>query len=96
MLSIDDYIEYAQAFNGNLNDAQLSRELNLSQSQVGFYKKRKSLPSDETMVRLAEMGNQNIDLALLHLNWWRAVSRDEYMAASHYKYMIESFEKQAA
>lgn len=96
MLSIDDYIDEAKKINGIKSDVGLGREIQLSNSQVAYWRKRKSLPSDETIVKLATLAKMDVDLALLHLSWWRAVSRNEHQAASRYKLMIENYHPIAA
>jgi len=90
MLSIDDYIDAAIANETLKSDVELGRRLGLSNSQISNYRKRKSLPCDDTMVRMAKMARMDVVTALLHLSWWRTVSRDEFLAATTYKNMIES------
>ncbi|WP_417461679.1 helix-turn-helix domain-containing protein [Kordiimonas sp.] len=96
MHSIEFYVDAAKEKIGTTSNNALSLALGLSKPQVGFWLARKTLPSDDVIVKLAEAGGQNVDLALLHLNWWRAVSKNEYSAADHYQHMIETFFLQAA
>lgn len=96
MYSIDDYIDGARRNNDIASDVKLSLRLGLSKSQVSYWRKRKSFPGDDVIARLALLAGENVDLALLHLNWWRAVDRGEHVAADHYKHMIDSFTLQAA
>jgi hypothetical protein len=96
MLSIDNYVDQAKASLNTNSDSELSRQINLSPGQVNSWRKRKSLPTDETMVRLASAGKVDVKLAILHLGWWRAVSRDEHQAAAVFLTMIEQHEKLAA
>ena len=65
MHSIYDYIDAAKANSGISTDAELSRALGLTTPQVGFWKKKKSMPSCESMIKLAEMGNMDPDQALI-------------------------------
>lgn len=90
MLSIDDYVDAAKAKLGLSSNTQLSLELGMSKSSVNFWIARKSLPSDGMMVKVAEYGEKDVDKALLHLNWWRSVHKNEHDAANHYRHMIES------
>ena len=90
MLSIDDYVQEAKAKQNIPSNNQLSLRLGLSKGLVNAWLSRKAFPSDGAMVKLAEIGGKNVDKALLHLNWWRSVSKDEYDAAAHYKHLLES------
>lgn len=96
MHSIYDYIDAAKAKSGISTDAELSRALGLSTPQVGFWKKKKSMPSCESMIKLAEMGEMDPNKALIELGFWGAASRDEVTAAQHFKNMIDQFFPQAA
>lgn len=96
MLSIDDYIDAALKELKLTSQTGLCKALDLSTTQVSYWRKRKSIPSDETMAKLAKLANTDVDLALLHLSWWRSVSRDEHTAARHYKRMIDHYHPIAA
>lgn len=96
MNSIDDYIDSALEKIGSKSDRELCRRLNLSLMQVCYWRNRKSLPTDETMAKLASLSGKNVEFALINLNWWRAVSRNEHIAADHYFHMIESYQNEAA
>lgn len=96
MLSIDDYADAAKKAVNTTSDAQLCRELKLSHGVVSFWRVRKAWPSDDVMAKLCDLAEMDPHLGLLYVNWWRAVSRNEDLAATHYKNMILEYEKQAA
>jgi len=92
MLSLEVYVIAAKEKLQLTSNNQLSLKLGLSKPQVNNWLSARCLPSDETMVKLAEISGKNVEKALMHLNWWRSISRSEYAAADHYKHMIESLE----
>ena len=96
MLSLDDYIELALKEAEITSDVKLCHALDLSKSQVSYWRSRKTLPSDETMAKLAKLAKMDVELALLNLGWWRAVSRNEHLAATSYKKLIENYHPIAA
>jgi hypothetical protein len=96
MLTIENYIEWALEKQKLKSDSDLCRALELSLVQVCHWRKRKVLPSDESMVKLAKLAGADIVLALHYIGWWRAVSRNEHQAAAVFLSMIQQYEKVAA
>jgi transcriptional regulator with XRE-family HTH domain len=74
-MEIDRYIELAHARQAVPSDRQLAKLLNVNPSLLSMYRTRRAWPSDETMVRLAELSGIAPDVALLDLNRWRAGDR---------------------
>ncbi len=80
-MDLNAYLTAARAARGLSSDNQLARALDLSSTSLHHIRHGRQLPSDETMVRIAETADQDIELALLRLNYWRARhgrARDAY------------------
>lgn len=96
MLSIDDYIDAARKETETKSDRQLSTLMGMALGAVGMYRIARAFPSDETMITLARLAKMDERLAVLHLGWWRSVSKNEHEAATLYLSMIEQYQQQAA
>lgn len=72
MRQLADYLELARQRLKTDSDRELSRRLGLSDPAVNHMRMRNALPSDATMVKLAEICGVAADEALLELNIWRA------------------------
>jgi len=96
MLSIDDYIDAARKHTRATSDRHLSTMMNKNLSVVGTYRTGRAWPEPETMIELARLGKMDEQLAILYLGWWRALSKNQHLAATLYLNMIEDYEKQAA
>lgn len=77
MKSFNEYAE--KAINRyNLNGYNnLAKELNVDKSAVSFFRSGKSLPSESTMIKLAELAGLPKEEALIDLNLWRAKKNPE-------------------
>lgn len=74
MRTVDTYIAAALELQGIPSDRQLAVRLGLSQQTVNHWRTKRTWPSDETMVKLAELAQMDIAQALLDLNQWRSQS----------------------
>lgn len=71
MHTVDQYIDAACQRKG-FTDRQLGKYLGKSHATVCHWRTKRSWPSDDTMIALAEVAGMDIDQALLDLNTWRA------------------------
>ncbi len=67
-------VELTKSMNLNkpVSDRILSKEIGLNESAVNQWKKRNILPSDEIMLTIASLGNENPAKALMELNALRS------------------------
>lgn len=72
MITIDAYLDEALVKQGLQSDRQLAFRLGLNPSTVSFYRVKRSWPTPETMVELAELAERDPHLALIHLGMWKA------------------------
>ena len=75
-MTVDEYMDTAKARCGINSDRALSLALNLRQAGTNEYRTRRAWPSDETMIRLADLAGADRDQALLDLNAWRATTAE--------------------
>ena len=85
MKNIDELLDHVKNVAGITSDRKLSERLELSINTAFEYRKRGKLPSDETMLKLAELGNIDPDDALLMLNVWRTTGE----AKKRYLHMLK-------
>ncbi|UTW53948.1 hypothetical protein [Kordiimonas sp. SCSIO 12610] len=88
MQDLEFYLDKAKSELGLTSDRQLSSELKVTGILVGNWRRGMSLPTDENMVALAKLANEPVELALMHLNFWRSARRNETTAASFYKKLV--------
>ena len=88
---ITDYID-AAVFGDIKNKSELARELGITPQSLSNWGRRGMFPSDDHMLRLADLLNVNRAAALMHLNIWRAPGE----AATVYKGIFETITKTAA
>lgn len=77
MKKFNDYMQLAidrQKLKGNNH---LARELGLTTGAISILHNGKSLPSEETMVKLAELAGLPKEEALIDLNLWRSKDKPE-------------------
>jgi transcriptional regulator with XRE-family HTH domain len=67
MRTVDTYIAAALELQGIPSDRQLAVRLGLSQQTVNHWRTKRTWPSDETMVKLAELAQMDIAQAPLRL-----------------------------
>lgn len=68
MLDIDLYLDEAKKKQGIKSDRQLAMHLGLDPSATSPLRRKISLPSDETMVKIAEAAGKNPVIALIELS----------------------------
>lgn len=71
------YIDEAMFRQKAKSYSELARLLGLNRAMVSFMYSEKSLPSDETMIKLAELAGMPKEEALIDLNIWRAKNNPE-------------------
>ena len=71
MRDMDFYIEKAQLNSNYKSDRMLSLALGKNPNLINYYKRKGVLPSDETMLKLAEIAGVDAWIALLDLNMLR-------------------------
>jgi len=69
--SLDNYLDQAKAAAGIGSDNELGRRLGFKSNIVCLYRTKRSWPSDDAMIRIAEMAGENPDIALCQLSAWR-------------------------
>lgn len=72
MESVSDYIDAAKASLNYTADWKLTIDLGVSPTMVHQWKVGKCWPSEQAMIRLAELAGLDPTRALLDLNLWRA------------------------
>ena len=71
------YIDEAMSRQKAKSYSELARLLGLNRAMISFMYSEKSLPSDETMIKLAELAGLPKEEALIDLNIWRAKDKPE-------------------
>ena len=79
-----EYLDLAIKKQRLKSDRELSRALDLkSNNTITNMRSGKHLPSDDTMIKIAKLAGEPVDVALLRLNLWRSKTpetRQEYAA----------------
>lgn len=70
--NLDWYIETAKIRSGASSDRKICEMLGMAENAVHAWKKKRVLPSDETMMKLAAIAGVDPWTALLDLNMWRS------------------------
>jgi len=91
MKTIDDYIDLAIAKRNYKSDRQLGVALGFKSNTVNQWRTKRAWPSDEAMVRLADLCFEEKEQALLDLNIWRTQGK----AREYYKHISEQLQKMA-
>ena len=91
--TVDWYIDRALDSSGAPSDRELSRRLGLGPTAINNYRIGRAWPSDEAMVKLAELAGVDPDIALLELNSWRA---KEEAVRKRYSRLAKVLEKAGA
>lgn len=77
MKSFTDYAEKAIARYGLTGYNNLARELGINKASVSYLRSGKNIPSEETMIKLAELAGLPKEEALIDLNLWRSKDKPE-------------------
>lgn len=96
MRPIDFYLDKAKENHGLKSDRELDRAIGFKGCGVSQIRTGRALPSDEAMIKLAEMARVDPEEALLELAYRRAASRDETRAASVYRALLDRVTHAAA
>lgn len=89
-----DYLDLAIEKQGLKSDRELCRALELKSNTIATGIRRGVyLPSDDTMIKLAELAGEDPDIALLRLNVWRAKTD---AARAHYRSIEQRIVKYAS
>lgn len=77
MKNFTDYAEKAIRRFSLTGYNNLARELGLNKATVSYFRSGKALPSEDTMVKLAELAGMPKEEALIDLNLWRSKDKPE-------------------
>lgn len=77
MKKFSDYADKAIVRYGLTGYNNLARELGLNKASVSYLRSGKNLPSEETMIKLAELAGLPKEEALIDLNLWRSKDKPE-------------------
>ncbi len=77
MRNFNDYAEKAIVRFNLTGYNNLARELNLNKATVSYFRSGKALPSEVTMIKLAELAGMPKEEALIDLNLWRSKNNPE-------------------
>ena len=77
MKNFNCYAEKAIERHGLTGYNNLARELNMNKATLSFFRSGKALPSDDTMIKLAELAGLPKEEALIDLNLWRSKDKPE-------------------
>ena len=93
-MEINDYLNLAIEKQGFNSDRELQRALDLkTNTSISFMRHGKGFPSDHTMMKLAELADEPVDVALLRLNLWRSKTPE---TRKHYAAITDRLAKQAS
>lgn len=90
MRDINFYMEEAKTRAHIKSNRKLSVFLGLSPIAACNWKTKRAYPSDETMIRLAEVSGQSPFIALLELNIWRSTGKVKESYEKLYKGMSKT------
>lgn len=76
-MNFTDYAEKAIHRYGLTGYNNLARELGVNKATVSVFRAGKKLPSEETMIKLAELAGMPKEEALIDLNLWRSKKNPE-------------------
>lgn len=76
-MEFTDYASSAIKRFGLRGHNALARELGLDKSSISQFKSGKALPSEDTMIKLAELAGLPKEEALIDLNLWRSKDKPE-------------------
>ncbi len=91
-MEFSDYASSAIKRFGLRGNNALARELGLDKSSISQFKSGKALPSETTMIKLAELAGLPKEEALIDLNLWRSKDKPELQKIwQHLSKMIGCF-----
>lgn len=89
-MKIENYFNLAKAKNNISSSRKLAKTLGLTQAAVFCYEQKRALPSDETMLKIADLAGVKPEDALIDVNIWRNETNPEICK------IYESFKNQTS
>lgn len=87
MRNFDDYLAEARRVQKVASNNQIANLLGIATSSMSALFQGKSLPTDETMLKLAELANMDKEAALIDLSIWRSAgnkkAQDTWLKLAH-------------
>lgn len=71
-MNIDQLCDLAKKRAGLTSDRELARRLAVSAGAVNFYRSKRTWPSEDTIIKLAELAEIDAAEAIIELNIWRS------------------------
>lgn len=81
MPNLDRYLDDAAETRGLTSDRELSRFIGTFPSHVSQYRQGRAYPSVERIIKIAELGNHDTELAVLDLLEWKCDPADQHTSA---------------
>ena len=93
MQSVQEYMDAAKEAQGYTSDRELARALNITSGPINQLRTGRTLPKDETMIAIATLAGEDVNVALLRLNIWRSTAPG---TAKYYKNILTQLQKTVA
>lgn len=77
MKNFNDYMQKAIARQQLTSNNKLAQELGITSASISVLNQGKALPSEDTMIKLAELAGLPKEEALIDLNLWRSKNNPE-------------------
>lgn len=77
MKNFNDYMQKAIARQQLTSNNKLAQELGITSASISVLNQGKALPSEQTMIKLAELAGLPKEEALIDLNLWRSKNNPE-------------------
>lgn len=71
MITVDEYLDRAKRHTGTQSDRQLSIFLGVVPGTISQIRTKRTWPSDDLMLKIADAANMDAEQALIDLNIWR-------------------------
>lgn len=75
MLTFRDYMDKAKDYQGFPSDRQVALSLGITTAAVSKFCKGKEFPSQETVLRLANLAGVKPEAALIDFNLWKTIDK---------------------
>jgi len=75
-MDIHNYFNLIKAKNNISSDRQLSKCLGISSASVFAFANKRAIPSDETMIKIADLAGLDKKQALIDVNVWRNTNEE--------------------
>ena len=90
---IQDYLDKAKIEQGIKSDRQLALAVGVKSSNISQFRKGTFCPADKTMITIAQLAGEDINIALLRLNIWRSGAAG---GAQYYKNILKLLQNSVA